>query len=650
MLGGTTETTMVATQCIPQMTDVARHLFAEGTHAHIDRFLGAHPCTHNDVEGVWFAVWAPHARAVAATGVFDDWSGRHPLECDPTTGIWSGFVAGARQSMLYKYRVTGVDGEVTDRADPVGFLHQTPPETASIVWSPNYQWRDHAWLQHRRRIDARLAPISIYEVHLGSWMRRVEDGNRSLSYQELATGLVEYVQASGFTHVEFLPLATHPFYGSWGYQSTGFFAPSHRYGKPEELMACIDALHQAGIGVILDWSPAHFPRDGHGLARFDGAPLYEHPDPRRGEQPDWGTLVFNYGLGPVSSFLLSAARRWFELFHIDAMRVDAVASMLYLDYSRGPGQWLANEFGGREHLEAIAFLRRLTTMVAEQFEGSLMIAEESTSWPKVSHPVAQGGLGFSFKWDMGWMHDTLRYLGRDPIHRKHHHNELTFRQMYADSEAFVLPLSHDEVVHAKGSLLGKMHGSPEHDSWRSFAHLRLLLCLQFSTPGKKLLFMGSEFGQRNEWNHDQSLDWHLLEQPQHRGIYRLVCALNRLYVQQPALHRGDCQVDRGFIWLVADDAERSVVVFCRRDPTNPGDHGIIVALNFTPVPRHGYRVEVGRARSWQVVLNSDDDVYGGSGCGPTEILAAQTVDGSDAAPTLELTLPPLGAVFLRPVD
>ncbi len=634
-----------------EMTAVDRHLFGEGTHASIDRFLGAHPQVKDGREGVSFAVWAPAAKRVAATGDFDQWRGDHLLTRDPDTGIWTGFVPGAAAGMHYKYRVEGADGGVLDRADPVGFLHETPPQTASIIWQPHHRWHDHVWMQQRRAKRWRELPMSIYEVHIGSWMRNVEDGGRPLGYGELARALVEYVQSNGFTHVELLPLGTHPFYGSWGYQSTGFFAPSHRYGKPDELMACIDALHRAGIGVILDWTPAHFPRDLHGLARFDGTPLYEHPDPRRGEQPDWGTLVFNYGSGPVSSFLLSAARRWFEQFHIDGMRVDAVASMLYLDYSRGPGQWLANEFGGREHLEAIAFLRRLNGMVHRSFPGALMIAEESTAWPKVSHPEAQGGLGFDFKWDMGWMHDTLRYLGRDPVHRKHHHQELTFRQMYADSEAFVLPLSHDEVVHAKGSLIGKMHGGVDHDPWRAFAHLRLLLCLQFATPGKKLLFMGGELGQRREWDHDQSIDWHLLQQPEHRGISRLVQALNRLYVQEPSLSRGDCRVDIGFDWIEADDSERSVIGFYRRDPERPDVRPVIAALNFTPVPRAAYQLGVDAPGEYRVCLNSDDTDFGGSGVAPVRGKLTACDKPAHARPySLDLTLPPLGAVFVQPVE
>jgi len=597
--------------------------------------------------GVEFSVWAPGAAEVFVMGDFDDWTG-NAMTRDSASGIWSTFVAGVVPGVHYKYRVTGVDGEVTERADPVGFLHETPPATASIVWQPRYEWGDQVWLARRPHHQGLDRPMAIYEVHIGSWMRKVEEGQRHLSYRELARGLAEYVRTSGFTHVELLPVATHPFYGSWGYQSTGFFAPSHRYGKPEELMACIDELHQAGIGVLLDWTPAHFPRDRHGLAHFDGTPLYEHPDPQRGEQPDWGTLVFNYGRGEVSSFLLSAARRWFELFHIDGMRVDAVASMLYLDYSRGPGAWSPNQFGGNEHLEAIAFLRRLNDMVAANFPGVLMIAEESTAWPKVSHPVAQGGLGFDLKWDMGWMHDTLRYLGRDPIHRQHHHRELTFRQIYAGSEAFVLPLSHDEVVHAKGSLLTKMHGGLEVDRWRAFAHLRILLAHTYSTPGKKLLFMGGEFGQVGEWDHDSSLDWHLLAEPDHRGMYALTQALNRLYVQLPALHRGDCQADLGLVWVEPDDAARSVIVFIRQQPHAPEVEPVLVALNFTPVPRTEYRVGVAGPGAWEVCLNSDDPQFGGSGHGSRTTVTPDERPAHGRPFSLALTLPPLGAVFLKP--
>lgn len=524
-----------------------------------------------------------------------------------------------------------------DKADPYGVRHETPPRTASIVWDLDYAWGDGEWMRTRARRNRLGAPMSIYEVHLGSWMRVPEEGNRWLTYQELADRLVPYVAHMGFTHVELLPVMEHPFYGSWGYQTTGYFAPSSRYGTPQEFMALIDRFHQAGIGVILDWVPSHFPTDEHGLAFFDGTHLYEHEDLRLGFHPDWNSYIFNYGRHEVASFLLSSAYHWLDAYHADGLRVDAVASMLYLDYSRKPGEWIPNRYGGNENLEAIDFLRRLNTMVYERFPDVQTIAEESTAWPMVSRPTYLGGLGFGLKWDMGWMHDTLKYLALDPVHRKYHHNQLTFRMLYAWTENYCLPLSHDEVVHGKGSLLGRMAGDP----WQKFANLRLLLAYMFTQPGKKLLFMGGELGQWREWDHESSLDWHLLDYDTHRGVNHLLRDLNQLYRNAPALHILDCD-PRGHEWIDANDSDTSVLTYLRWDQERQAP--VVVACNFTPVPRHGYRIGVPRAGFWREVLNTDAGIYGGSGLGNLGGLATQDVPWHGRDHSLAVLLPPLAAV------
>ncbi|MCA9637916.1 MAG: 1,4-alpha-glucan branching protein GlgB, partial [Myxococcales bacterium] len=585
-------------------------LFNEGSHLRLYDHLGAHPSRDPQRPGVAFAVWAPMAAHVAVIGDFNEWSAdRSPLARRGESGIWEGFVPEAREGDLYKLRIITASGEHLDKADPLALRQECPPGTASVIATHDeHRWHDDAWMAARARRQALDRPVSIYEVHLGSWMRIPEEGNRWLTYRELAPRLTEYVLRMGFTHVELMPLAEHPFYGSWGYQTTGYFAASARYGSPEDLMHLVDTLHRHGIGVIVDWVPAHFPGDAHALARFDGTCLFEHEDPRRGFHPDWNTLIFNYGRHEVRSFLLSSALFWLDRFHVDGLRVDAVASMLYLDYSRREGEWIPNDQGGRENLEAIDFLRRLNEIVDERYPGVHVIAEESTAWPLVSGPVSEGGLGFHMKWDMGWMHDTLRYLGRDPLYRRHHHREINFRMMYAYAERFLLPLSHDEVVHGKGSLLSKMQG----DRGQQLAHLRLLYGYMFASPGKKLLFMGGEFAQEREWNHDSSLDWHLLERPEHRGIQSWVAALNRLYADEPALHQLDHD-PRGFMWIDPDDSIRSVATFLRLP--RPGEKAapILVVLNFTPVARPGLPIGVPTGGVWEEVLNSDAEAYGGGG-------------------------------------
>ncbi len=611
------------------------YLFREGTHTRLYEKLGAHPTE----EGVWFAVWAPHAESVHVFGDFNGWDphadGLEPLG---DSGIWAGVVRRAGTGHRYKYRILPQGGgPPLDKADPFAFWCEQPPGNASVVWDLTYGWQDGAWMQQRGRRNALDAPVSVYEVHLGSWVRG--EGGRLLTYREVAPRLVEAVRELGFTHVEFLPVMEHPFYGSWGYQITGYFAPTSRYGTPQDFMALVDSLHQSGVGVILDWVPSHFATDPHGLAWFDGRALYEHPDPRRGWHPDWGSAIFDYGRPEVCSFLLSSAHFWLDRYHADGLRVDAVASMLYLDYSRREGEWLPNEFGGRENLDAIRFLRRLNESVYRDFPDVQTVAEESTAWPMVSRPTSAGGLGFGLKWDMGWMHDTLRYLSRDPVHRKFHHHELTFRMLYAFSENFLLPLSHDEVVHGKRSLLEKMPG----DDWQKFSTLRLLLGYQYAQPGKKLLFMGGELAQRREWDHEGQLDWHLLQDPRHAGVRRWVQDLNRLYREEPALHELDCDPE-GFRWIHPDDREASVLSFLRKGRV---DRWVAVVCNFTPVPRTGYRIGVPRPGRWQEVLNSDAREYGGSGWGNYGGVVA-TPDGAHGQPySVELALPPLAVVFLR---
>ncbi len=617
------------------ISELDLYLFREGTHTRLYEKLGAHP----QEEGTRFAVWAPHAAAVRVMGDFNGWDPEaDPLEPLGDSGIWVGVVRSARPGHRYKYRVVPRGGAPPlDKADPFAFWSEPPPGNASVVWDLTYVWADGRWMAERAVRNALDAPISVYEVHLGSWRRR--DDGRHLTYRELAPRLAEYVREQGFTHVEFLPAMEHPFYGSWGYQITGYFAPTCRYGTPQEFMELVDTLHQHGVGVFLDWVPSHFATDPHGLARFDGTALYEHPDPRRGWHPDWGSAIFDYGRPEVRSFLLSSAHFWLDRYHADGLRVDAVASMLYLDYSRREGEWLPNEYGGRENLDAIRFLRQLNESVYRDFPGAQTVAEESTAWPMVSRPTSAGGLGFGLKWDMGWMHDTLRYLARDPVYRKYHHQELTFRMLYAFSENFLLPLSHDEVVHGKRSLLEKMPG----DDWQKFANLRLLLGYQYAQPGKKLLFMGGEIGQRREWDHEGSVDWHLLADPRHAGIQRWVRDLNRLYRTEPALHELDCEPE-GFEWVDPDDRESSVLSFLRRAG---GGRQVAVVCNFTPVPRQDYRVGVPEPGRWEEVLNSDAREYGGSGWGNFGGVRAEPVPRHGRPYSLRLVLPPLAVLFLR---
>ena len=619
------------------------YLFNEGSHLRLYEHLGAHTIVVGDVPGTYFAVWAPNAERVAVIGDFNGWDPtRHLLRPREQSGIWEGFIPGVGHGALYKYHIVShYHGYEVDKTDPFAFFTEVPPKTASIVWDLDYTWGDQEWMATRGARNAADAPIAIYEVHLGSWIRVPEEGNRSLSYRELAPRLTDYVTRMGFTHVEFLPVMEHPFFGSWGYQITGYFAPSSRYGTPQDFMFLVDYLHQHGIGVILDWVPSHFPTDDFGLAFFDGTHLYEHADPRKGFHPDWNSYIFNYGRNEVRSFLLSNALFWLDRYHADGLRVDAVASMLYLDYSRKPGEWIPNEHGGRENLEAISLLRRLNEEVYRHYPDVQTIAEESTAWPMVSRPTYVGGLGFGMKWDMGWMHDTLSYMARDPIHRRYHHHELTFRMIYAFTENFVLPLSHDEVTHGKGSLLGKMPG----DDWQKFANLRLLLTYMWAQPGKKLLFMGGEFGQWQEWNHDGCVQWDLLQYAPHQGIQRLVEDLNRLYREQPALHERDFDPE-GFAWIDANDAEQSVVTFLRRGRAEGSE--IVAAFNFTPVPRHNYIIGVPRFGRWREIFNSDATVYGGSGQGNLGGVTANPVPSHGYTQSITITIPPLGAVLFAP--
>jgi 1,4-alpha-glucan branching enzyme len=626
--------------------DLDRHLLAEGTHYRAHDKLGAHPVVLEGVAGVVFAVWAPSARRVSVVGDFNGWDGRcHPMRLHPGNGVWEIFVPGLAEGERYKFEIRGRSPEpLALKADPCALAFEADtPRTASVVARVDgFRWRDEAWLSARARRDPLRAPLSIYEVHLGSWRRVPEEGDRFLDYGELAEQLADHVVDLGFTHVELLPVMEHPFYGSWGYQTIGYFAPTRRHGAPRELMAFVDHLHRRGIGVILDWVPAHFPRDPHGLVFFDGTHLYEHADPRQREHPDWGTLIFNYGRREVANFLIDSALFWLERYHADGLRVDAVASALYLDYSRKPGEWVPNEFGGRENLGAIAFFRRLNEVVHAAHPGVIVAAEESTAWPMVSRPTYLGGLGFGFKWNMGWMHDVLDYARLDPVHRKYHHDRLTFGPLYAWSENFVLPLSHDEVVHGKGSLLSRMPG----DSWQQFAGLRALYAFMWVHPGKKLLFMGGEFGQRREWHHDRSLDWHLLDDgPYHRGVLSLVRDLNRLHRAEPALHELDAE-PAGFAWMDCADAEQSVVSFVRR-ARDPGDF-VLVVCNFTPVPRQDYRVGVPAPGHYRELLNSDAAVYGGSNLGNAGGVEAGPTPWQGQACSLTLTLPPLGVLMLKP--
>jgi 1,4-alpha-glucan branching enzyme len=616
------------------------HYFNEGTHYQLYEKLGAHLVTAGRTKGTYFAVWAPNAVYVSVIGDFNDWNPEsHALQARGRSGIWEGFVADVGAGAIYKYHIVSRyhDYRVA-KADPYGFSHEVPPRTASIVTDLWYLWGDQTWMEERARRHILEAPMAVYEMHLGSWMRVPEEGNRSLTYRELAPKLAAYIQSMGFTHVEFLPIMEHPLYASWGYQVTGYFAPTRRYGTPTDFMYLIDYLHQQGIGVILDWVPSHFPTDEHGPGYFDGTHLYEHADERQGMHPDWHSGIFNYGRHEVQCFLLSSAFFWLEMYHVDGLRLDAVASMLYLDYSRKAGEWIPNRYGGRENLEAVALLRRCNEMVGTHYPGVSMMAEESTSWPMVSRPPYVGGLGFHLKWDMGWMHDTLAYMHLDPIFRKYDHNLVTFRPLYAFSENFLLPLSHDEVVHGKGSLLNKMPGS----DWDKCANLRLLLGYMYAQPGKKLLFMGGEFGQWREWNHDSSLDWHLLAYPAHAGLQRWVQDLNRLYATTPALHEGDCD-PAGFAWVDCNDATSSILCFVRQGHADLPT--VLIACNFTPVPRRSYRVGVPYGGVWREVLNSDAHAYEGQGFGNMGAVEAAPIPHHGRPYSLELTLPPLGIVF-----
>ncbi len=627
----------------PFLTDYDLHLFSEGTHDRLYDKLGAHLVSVDGRAGTRFAVWAPNARAVWVIGDFNGWQpGVHGLAPRGSSGVWEGFVPGVGHGALYKFRIESQHhGFAAEKSDPFAFHAELRPRTASVVWNlDGYTWDDAGWLAQRRNAHRLDAPISIYEVHLGSWMRVPEDGHRWMTYRELAPRLAAYAKEQGFTHVELMPITEHPLDGSWGYQTTGYFAPTSRFGTPQDFMHLVDVLHQHGLGVILDWVPAHFPTDGHGLAYFDGTHLYEHQDPRLGRHEDWGTLIYNYGRTEVANFLISNALFWLDRYHLDGLRVDAVASMLYLDYSRKAGEWVPNAFGGRENLAAIAFLRRLNERVYGLFPDVITYAEESTAWPAVSRPTYVGGLGFGLKWDMGWMHDTLVYVSKDPIHRRYHHDQITFRMLYAFTENFVLPLSHDEVVHGKGSLLDKMPG----DLWQKFANLRLLFGDMFAQPGKKLVFMGGEIAQWREWGHDTSLEWHLLEHAPHRGVQRWVRDLNTFYRGCAAMHEADADAS-GFEWVDCHDGDASTLSFLRRGRSP--DDVVLCVFNFTPVPRAGYRVGVPWGGRWDEVLNSDATLYGGSGMGNAGGVQAEPVPHHGRPCSLHITAPPLAMVAFR---
>ena len=618
--------------------DLDRHLMQEGTLQNLADKLGAHPMEIDGVKGVHFAVWAPNASRVSVIGLFNHWDGRrHPMRLHATSGVWDIFIPALCNGDYYKYEILDANGnQLPLKADPFARHMELAPGNASIVYDDNYRWQDADWLSHRQQSSTLDQPLSIYEVHLGSWRRNL-DGNQVLSYRDLAASLVPYVKDMGYTHIELLPVSEHPFDGSWGYQPIGLFAPTARFGKPEDFKFLVDACHQAGIGVIIDWVPAHFPRDEFGLGQFDGTHLYEHADPRQGAHPDWGTLIFNFGRPEVVNYLIANALFWVEEYHIDALRVDAVASMLYLDYSRNDGEWIPNRHGGNENLEAVNFLRLMNEKV--HAAGAITIAEESTAWPGVSHPVYRGGLGFSYKWNMGWMHDSLSYFAEDPIHRRYHHDKLTFGLLYAFSENFILPLSHDEVVHGKGSMIERMPG----DGWQAFANLRLYYAFMFAHPGKKLLFMGGEFAQYREWNHNSSLDWHLLEQPAHAGVQKLVKDLNYFYRKTPALYEKDCNVE-GFDWIDCSDNDQSVIAFIRRGNNATGQ--VITVCNMTPVVRYNYRIGVPVSGRYDERLNTDAETYGGSGVGNFGAVHSDAVGSHGFENSINLVLPPLSTLIL----
>ncbi len=625
------------------ISDYDLYLFGEGNHTRIYDRLGAHPLKVGYAEGVHFAVWAPNASRAAVVGDFNGWDGRvHGMRQLGASGIWEIFIPGATTGQRYKFELRTAHGDVLQKADPFGFAFEVPPLSASIVMRPDYTWGDAEWMEGRARQQAWLdRPMAIYEVHLGSWARRTEEGDRYLTYRELADRLVPYVKEMGYTHIELLPVMEHPFSGSWGYQVIGFYAPTSRFGEPADFKHFVDACHRNGIGVILDWVPGHFPKDAHGLARFDGTALYEHADPRQGEHRDWGTLIFNYGRNEVRNFLLANALFWLHEYHVDGLRVDAVASMLYLDYSRQHGEWIPNRFGGRENLEAIEFLRQLNTLTHSEAPGSVTVAEESTAWPSVSRPTWLGGLGFTYKWNMGWMNDILQYVGKDAIFRRWEHRHLTFSMLYSFTENFILPFSHDEVVHGKGSMFGKIPG----DDWQKAATLRALYGFMYGHPGKKLMFMGAEFGQGREWDFDQSLDWHLLDEPLHGGLRTYVRDLNRAYAAERALHEVDFEPS-GFEWIDCNDSEHSVVSFIRR--ARDRQEFVVLVLNFTPIARDGYRVGVPAAGAYAELINSDAEVYGGSNVGNGGMVFTESIPAHGHATSLRLILPPLGCLLLKP--
>jgi 1,4-alpha-glucan branching enzyme len=624
----------------PTLGELDLHLFGEGKHERIYEKLGAHLTTHEGKRGVAFAVWAPNAKSVSVVGNFNEWNGaNHLMRQLGDSGVWEVFVPRLREGELYKYEIKFGRHKFL-KADPYAFTMEVPPDTSSIVFKPKYKFRDRTWTNTRKSRQAWREPLLIYEVHLGSWRRITEENNRPLTYRELAPLLADYVVEHGFTHIEFLPLKEHPYGPSWGYQVSAYFAPSSRYGTPDDLRFLIDHLHQRGIGVIMDWVPAHFPRDAFALARFDGTALYEHQDPRKGEHPDWGTYIFNYGRNEVRNFLMANALFWLREFHLDGLRVDAVASMLYLDYSRKEGEWVPNEFGGRENLEAISFIKELNEVTHRECPGALMIAEESTAWPAVSHPVYAGGLGFDFKWNMGWMHDTLKYFQTDPLFRGGNHTALTFGLIYAWTENFILPFSHDEVVHMKGSLLNKMPG----DEWQKFATLRALYAYMWAHPGKKLLFMGGEFGQWREWNETESLDWHLLEKPIHQGVQSLIRDLNKLYVKHGALWEADSEAS-GFQWIEVDNASENVIAFRRIQPSTGKE--IICVGNFSPVVREGHRLGLPRAGTYKQLLNTDHEKYCGGGFGVVKSVKAEKVPAHGLDYSAVITLPPLATMWFE---
>ncbi len=628
----------------PLLGELDAYLLAEGRHRRAYEKLGAHVTEIEGVAGVAFAVWAPNAKRVSVVGPFNDWDGRrHLMRLRHDCGVWELFIPGIGPEMLYKYEIKARSGMLMAlKADPFGFYAERPPATGSVVWDlDRFSWQDAAWQTQRNATSDRGAPITIYEVHLGSWRRQDNDGRSYLSYRELADALAPYARDMGFTHIELLPVSEYPFDGSWGYQPIGLFAPTSRYGTPDDFRAFVDRCHREGLGVIIDWVAGHFPEDAHGLGFFDGTHLYEHVDPRQGRHPDWGTLIFNYGRNEVANYLLANAMFWTDRYHIDGLRADAVASMLYLDYSRPAGEWSPNRYGGRENLEAIAFLKHLNEMVYAEGGGAFTVAEESTAWPMVTRPTDVGGLGFGYKWNMGWMHDTLLYMSKEPVHRRYHHDLLTFGLLYAFSENFILPLSHDEVVHGKGSLIGKMPG----DRWQKFANLRAYYGFMYTMPGKKLLFMGGEFAQTAEWNHDRGLDWDLLTDPLHAGVQRLVRDLNGLYRAVPALHQRDCEPD-GFDWIDCNDTDQSVLSYLRRG-VNPDECAVIVC-NFTPVVREAYRIGVPRRGFYRERLNTDSADYGGGNVGNFGGVTAQAVPWHGHSHSVSVTLPPLATLILTP--